>query len=132
MDAIHYRNFDAVRAIVNASPVSVLKECLNERNVDGDTVLHVVSDSMASGFGRYMVNMNVRAKGKPILKGRLALDLLKIKHTQDYSHPALKQAIGDYDVRYLLEEAAPMAGLKLQEWVNQKNHLGESSFIPII
>jgi hypothetical protein len=36
-------------------PATALRECLWEVNVDGETVLHVVSKSKANGMGRFFV-----------------------------------------------------------------------------
>lgn len=111
VDAVHHRNTVAVATLVTHSTADVLAACLEEKNVDGDTVLHVASDSMASGFGRHYIHqrrLNRRAAPAEGQHGTRASDVLQIGPApQDATMPALNAAVGDWDLSYLLERAAP-------------------------
>lgn len=106
VDAVHYRNSEAVKAIISAvraavlhhdAPVSgfsptALAYCLTERDMFGQTVLHVAAKSKASGFARLFVRLRqMVAKNLTTVPGAVAvvrptLELLKLRML-DISEP---------------------------------------------
>jgi len=55
VDAVHYRFKSTVKILLASMSRSKTIECLQERDINGDNVLHVASKSKASGFARQLL-----------------------------------------------------------------------------
>jgi hypothetical protein len=135
VDAVHHRNTVAVAIIVEYASSRVLAECLEEKNIDGDTVLHVASDSMASGFGRHFIQQHRAGRapahehgGRGAQGGLKASDLMRLGPAPvNTTLPALNEAVGEWDLAYLLEKAALKASFTVSHasWLETRNFNGE-------
>lgn len=135
VDAFHFRNALATKILAESLSDAELAECLLEENIDGETVLHVVSKSMASGIGRFFVRMwrtSARSKERQHDEQQQVLNHLQLHQPNGLSLREIHSAMGLWDLKYLLETLAPRVSsthINLSQWVNARNLMGETPLL---
>ena len=123
VDAIHYRFHTSVNILLAAMSSEQISDCLQERDINGDTVLHVVSKSKAAGFARHLLthrrdsSRNNREVGVHTLT-----DVDATATFRQLNHPA---TINHHDLEVLLQ-AGRDNNMDLHSWLSSRNKFGET------
>ena len=134
VDAVHYRNAQAFEILANASSADALRTCLRERDVYGETVLHLAAKSPAAGLARLFASERIalespldvlesspdaRRRGADASEPTLAL--LQLRRPWATSYVALSAAATPWFVHQILALAKRVGIDQDPAWLDSRN-----------
>ena len=136
VDALHYRNLQAAEIILHSMSSAQAAFCLTIADAYGQTALHVVAKSKASGFASFFLRwqlansqaQHARSNAHPFLLRylRLAEPAGSVVPQDGFSYQDLTAAAGGEDVEFVVRAGAA-SGVDMQLWLDTVDAAGETA-----
>ena len=125
VDAVHFRLLDSMRLLISSLSTHVLRECLTERDVYGQTVLHATAAAKAPGIARRLL-LGGDAESFAIIGRHVGVKLPLPEGGALPGVSTLNEAIATTDLELLLDAGIQRAGLRPSVWLDARDGRGLS------